>query len=213
MKKMLSLAAALLLVAGAAWAQPGPDKDCCPPDGPGMHGMGMMDCGPGPMGGMERDDDGDGPIKGLLRDVDLTDEQEGKLEKLQLDNQKKMVERKAQMVEYKSKLQLAMITDKYSEKDIKEIAGKLADFHKEGIILHAALVRAIRDMLTDPQRVQFDQNVLAAGKGMGMGPGRGMMKRWGMGWDCGPGWGGPGPDHPRIMKEYRMEKEKDKDDE
>jgi Spy/CpxP family protein refolding chaperone len=182
MRKLTLATAALLLFAGAAMAQP--------PEG-NMPGHGMMGHGPMWMG-----DGGAGPMMGCLKGIELTDDQRGKLDKMHLDQARKMVERGGTMADLHSKLKLAITADKFSQKDVDDIATKIGKFHQEQISMHAAMMRAVRDLLTPDQRIKFDQNVLTMGRmGMGkrMGQGMGPGMKCGMGLGMGQGMGKCGP--------------------
>jgi len=192
MNSLKLIASALLLTAGAVYAEP---PEPMAPGHPGMMEMmgghgGMPGCDMKGMEKMKCGDD-DGPMEGLCGDLDLTDEQEAKAEKICYDNQRKMVERKSTMVDLQTKLKLAMTADKYSQKDIDDIAAKMGKFHQEGVLLRAAHLKAIRDLLTPEQKMELDEKVLKMGHGQGMGMGKGMGKgRHGMGKgmkDCGQG--------------------------
>ncbi len=187
MRKFALIAVGLLLIAGTAYSEK-PEEMEGHEGMMGHHpGMGMMG-----RGGMEMmNDDGPGPMMGLLRGIELTDEQRATLDKMRLDNERKMIERRSTMVDLGGKLKLAITADKFSQKDVDEIAAKMGKFHEEGITMHVANVRAIRDILTPEQRVRFDQNILSEGPGMGKGMGMGREKHGWLGMfkgkKCGPG--------------------------
>jgi len=194
MRKMTITAVALMLLAGAAFAQPpmdGKSPDGMPPGHPKM--MGMMGHGGMDMKGC--DNDGPGAMKGCMRSINLSDDQEAKLEKIHFTHQRKQIERKATMVDMQSKLKLAMTAEKFNQKDIDELAAKIGKFHQEAVLLKVSNLREVREILTPEQRPEFDQNVLNMGPGMGMGMGMGDGKGRGMGkgmGKCGPGGCGEG---------------------
>jgi len=197
MRKITVAAVAIMLLAGATFAQPqmdGKTPDGMPPGHPKMMGMGH-----GPMGMKGCDDDGPGAMKGCMRGINLTDEQEAKLEKIHFTHQRKMIERKAAMVDMQSKLKLAMTAEKFNQKEIDELAGKIGKFHQEAVLLRVSNLREVREILTPEQRPEFDQNVLNMGHGMGMGMGMGDGKGRGKGMGkCGPGGCGEGPGRGRM---------------
>jgi len=184
MKYLTTIALAVVLIAaGAVMAAPAADPTPAPMPGmmpPHPPMMGMM---------MEADDEGednDGPgMMGCMMGLNLTDDQQASLQKAHLEMQKKQLERHAQMVDLMTKLKLAMVADKYSQKDIDDLAAKIGKFHQESVQLKAKHLREVRDVLTPEQRAHFDQMILSGpmmggGKGMkGMGMMRGM-KRGGM---------------------------------
>jgi len=192
MKKLTIAVFALLLLAGAVIAQNTPpakdddDVQWMMKRHPGMMG-GPMGCGPM---WMSDDDDDDHPMCGCLRGIDLTDDQEAKIEKARLDMQRKKVENRAVIVDLHTKLKLALTSDKTTDKEIADIAGKIGKFHQDAVKMHADFLREVRKNLTDKQRIEFDRNVLMSpGMGMGMGAGMGMGKGMKKGM-CGPRGGG-----------------------
>lgn len=190
MKRILPLALALLFVSTSlALAQIGNPADAPRPK--------MM--GPGhPMGWQMNDDDDDNFMPGMCG-IEFTDEQQAKLDKLRLDGQKVRLERRAQMVDLQAKLKLAMTADKYSQKDIDDIAAKMGKFHQEAVLMRAKHLKEVRDMLTPEQRIKFDQHILSGPMGKGF-PGRcgdmpGKGKGPGCGFGCDDDFGGQGRGH------------------
>ena len=170
MRKFIVAAAALILIAGIAFAERG--EDPAEKMGPGHHGM---------MEGMGMEGCHGAPMMGCLRGIELTDDQRAQMEKGKLHQEKIMVARKADMAQLQSKLKLAIVADKFDQGDVNDIVGKIAKFHQDGLTMHIKHMRAVRDMLTPDQRVTFDQNVLAMGPGMGEGMGGGMGRGMGPG--------------------------------
>jgi len=175
--RITTLALAVLLVlGGAAMAQPPKMMDDSPAPFPGHPPMGMK-----MMHGC--DDDDDAPMR-CLDDIDLTDEQEAKLEKMALDHHRKRLERRAVMVDLQTRLKLAITAEKFNQKEIDDLAAKIGKFHQEAVSLKVGHLREVRAILNDEQRIEFDQNLLKCGPGKGMGKGR--FKKMGRGMGCGP---------------------------
>ncbi len=147
---------------------------------------GMMPPGHPPMG-MAMDDDEDG-MKHCMMGIGFTDEQQAKLDKMRLEGQRTQVEKKAQMADLQAKLKLAMTAEKFSQKEIDDVAAKMGKFHQEAILMKAKHVREVREMLTAEQRIKFDQSILDGKMGPGgRSPGFGMGHGMGKGHDCGSG--------------------------
>ena len=168
----------LFLMAGLVIAQPQAGR---PGMGPG-HG-GWMSDQPGPPGA--------GFHKGCMG-LNLTDEQQTQIQALRLEHQRKMVELKSETGNLRDKLKLIITDDKFSEKAVSELTGKLAKAQQQRMVMKAKHLRKVRDLLTDEQKVMFDQKVLAGHIGFGHGEGFGMkgQKQQGFrhkGPRCGPG--------------------------
>lgn len=157
-------ASALLLSVAIAWAQP-PATDS-PPFGAGPHFRGM---GPGMGPRWEADDDDDLP--GICADLGLTQEQQAKLEKMRLEHHKAMVDVVDQMRATRLALRKAVIADKYDGKSVADIAAKLGKLAEQAAKIRTDHLRQVRDLLTDEQRVRFDQRILSFHAGKGCGPG------------------------------------------
>lgn len=154
---------ALFLVAGPAIAQPQ---------------AGHLGMGPG-SGGWMSDQPGPPPgadfHKGCMG-LNLTDEQQSQIQVLRLEHQRKMVELKSETGNLRDKLKLAVTDDKFSEKAVSDITGKIAKAQQQRMEMKAKHLRKVRDILTDEQKVKFDQKVLAGHIGFGHGDGFGKMR-------------------------------------
>ncbi|MBM3326058.1 MAG: periplasmic heavy metal sensor [Calditrichaeota bacterium] len=162
MKNKLFLTALLaLFIATVAVAQP-------------MMAPGRMDCGKHRGMAMMADRPTIDPLGRCLMGIDLTDQQKKDVEKLALEHQKKMLEQHAKMVDLKSKMKLALTSDK---PNIDDLAVKIGKLHEEKAKMKANHLRKMRDILTPDQRITFDRNILTIGGGhcksrMGCGAGR-----------------------------------------
>ncbi|MDP8239715.1 MAG: Spy/CpxP family protein refolding chaperone [Candidatus Hatepunaea meridiana] len=166
-KHIAAIVLTVLLTAGFALAQQA---------GPGPRGMGQgwqMDKPSGPPMGPRGD---------CMPMMNLTDEQRSNIQKLRLEHQRSMVEMKSETANYHSKLKLLIAGDKYSEKAVKDLAGKIGDAKKKHIQLKADHLRKVRNLLDDDQKIRFDQKVLSGGFDFGGHPGPGHGMKSGM--DC-----------------------------
>jgi len=171
--KHLTLILALsLLLAGAVVAQPGT----------GAPGMGRG----GPVWMNDDDDDDNRHLmfmqKGCMMGMNLSDDQQQKIEKLRLDHQKSMLEIRSEMHQFRTKMKLLITADKFDQKAVDELAGKIAKAHEKLTGMMAKHLRGVRDILTDEQKVKFDQKIISGKMGFqGQGPHPGMKGRPGMG--------------------------------
>ncbi len=151
----------LSLVAGLAMAQPQAGR---PGMGPGHGGWMSNQPGPPPEAGFH---------KGCMG-LNLTDEQQKEIQALRLAHQRKMVELKSETGNLRDKLKLVITDDKFNEKAVSDITGKLAKAQQQRMEMKAKHLRKVRDLLTDEQKVKFDQKVLAGDICFGHGDGFGM---------------------------------------
>ena len=156
--------AATFLLAGVAIAQPGP----------GIQGMGK---GPG----WWADEPGGPPMgrmQGCMKGMNLDDDQKGKIEKLRLAHQKEMLALKTETSGLRDKMKLLVIADKFDQKAVDDLAGKIAKAHEKRVSLMVKHLRKVRDILNDEQKVKFDQHVISGEMGFrGQKRGPGMMHR------------------------------------
>lgn len=116
---------------------------------------------------------------------DLTPEQETKIEALRVDHLKKRTEYRNQMNELRAKKQTLMTTDKADLNAINSIIDQMTNLQNKMMKEKAKHNQDIRSLLTDAQKVYFD-NRSSMGKGnrsngcmhseMGQGNGRGMNR-------------------------------------
>ncbi|MDX9695901.1 MAG: Spy/CpxP family protein refolding chaperone [Bacteroidales bacterium] len=116
---------------------------------------------------------------------DLTPEQETKIEALRVDHLKKRTDYRNQMNELRAKKQTLMTTDKSDLNAINGIIDQMTGLQNKMMKEKAKHNQDIRSLLTDSQKIYFD-NHSAMGKGnrsngcmhseMGQGNGRGMNK-------------------------------------
>ena len=166
-KHITSIIIAVLFLAGSAIAQP--------PAQAGQ-GKGFMR-GPGPNAPM-------GPHMALCKGLNLTDEQQIQIQNLKLKHQRAMVELQTDVASLRGKLKLLITDDSFKEKEVNGIVDKLAKAHQKQMQMKVKHLREVRDILTDEQKVRFDQKILSGRLGFGHGPGHGMgpgMERGPMG--------------------------------
>lgn len=150
---------------------PTPDE---PMDMPHM-GWGMYGQG-GPKGHQMMNWMGGGIHRGLMG-VDLTAEQKDKLAVIARNHQRKMAELQQEVAGTQAKLKLMITDDNFNKSEVESLAKKVAKVHETMMIARSEHLRAVRDLLTPEQRIQFDSNVMSMempGKGgsrMGHGPG------------------------------------------
>ncbi len=109
--------------------------------------------------------------------LNLTDEQQVKIQQLRLEQQREMIKIKSEVSNLRDKLKLAVTADKFDAKAVNDMTGKLAKVQQQRMMMKAKHLRKVRDILTDEQRVKFDQKVLSGRFGFGHGGCSGM---------CGP---------------------------
>ena len=169
-KHITAVLVVILFTVGLASAQP---------SGMPGHGKGQRECCPKMMGPGQCDMPGMFGLK-------LTDEQRKQVQNLKLENQRAMLEMKSDMSELHNNLKLAVTDNKFKQGDVDKIAGKLGSTHEKKIQMKIKFIRSMRDILTDEQRVIFDQKILAKGIdfGHGMKKGPGMRGHGGRGKGC-----------------------------
>jgi len=129
------------------------------------------------------DDDGEmdfGPRMHCLAGLELTDDQKKAVMELQNGHKKKMIETHSEMAGEMGKMKLFMIGDKFDSKGADALINKQADMHKKIAKERVRFMRSVRDLLTDDQKIIFDNNILSQGPGQGM-MGHGKMGHGKMG--------------------------------
>ena len=141
----LTVAPLLALFALApAFAQHGP-----PPGGPGGFG------GPGGPGGHGRGP-GPGPVEFALRAIDLTDAQKAQIDTLmKARHAAAEANRDAAMEAHRAPAEQVQATT-FDEAAIRGKAAAAAVFEADRVVADAALLRDVRAVLTDAQRVKFN---------------------------------------------------------
>ncbi len=157
-KHITSIIIAVLFLAGSAIAQP-----------PAQEGQGK-----GPMWGHHPPDAPMPPHWAECKGLKLTDEQQTQIQSLKLKHQRAMVELQTDVASLRGKLKLLITDDSFKEKEVNGIVDKLAKAHQKRIQMKVKHLREVRDILTDDQKVRFDQKILSGGLGFGHGPGHGM---------------------------------------
>lgn len=116
---------------------------------------------------------GQGPRMQAQNMLNLTDEQQTQIDQLRLELQKEMTPLQTRMQNLRSEYKLMLIDEKNSESALKAQLNKIADLRTQMEIVKAKHQRKVRSLLTDEQKVKFDQRILSGrGKGMrGQGPG------------------------------------------
>ena len=157
-KHITSIIIAVLFLAGSAIAQP----------------PAQAEQGKGPMWGHHPPDAPMGPHMALCKGLNLTDEQQIQIQNLKLKHQRAMVELQTDVASLRGKLKLLITDDSFKEKEVNGIVDKLAKAHQKRIQMKVKHLREVRDILTDDQKVRFDQKILSGHLGFGHGPGHGM---------------------------------------
>lgn len=114
----------------------------------------------------------------------LTEQQSQQIEKLRVEHLKKMNTMRAEMEKLRSEKHALMIAEKPDQKaidaTIDKMAAQRATMQKEQARYHLA----VRALLTDEQKVYFDQKTSNNRKGKGWGKGYGPRGNRGCGYNC-----------------------------
>ena len=160
MKRILlsALTLIVLLSAGSLFAQP-----------PGMRGN--MPPASGMMGAMQQ---APNVLPGTF--LGLSAEQQTAIAKLRLEQQKMAAPLRAEVQSLRSAYRLMLIDPKVSESKLKAQFAKISAKRQALALLQAKHQRAVRNLLTDEQKVKFDQRILSGhGKRGCRGKKGGMM--------------------------------------
>ena len=135
-------------------------------------GMGKGSCGQGPGMGMEHGFMGGGGHgqQGMgmcMRGIDLTEDQEKKLQKIKHDHKRKMLEMGTNADRVHGKMKLLITADKFDKSELNKIIDKTTAHKKEMMTAHVMHMRNLRDILTDDQKIKFDNNIMSPGHGGG----------------------------------------------
>ncbi len=114
----------------------------------------------------------------------LTADQQKKVDALRLDFQKKMLPLRDEVRALQNSYKLLIIDDKASEGKLKAQLQKISAKRQEMALLRAKHMREVRSLLTDEQKIKFDQHILSSKKDAfkkhvkrNKRPGRSMMGR------------------------------------
>lgn len=112
--------------------------------------------------------------------LDLSAEQQTKIDKLRLDLQKMAAPLRADVQSLQTAYRLMIIDPKVSESKLKTQLGKISAKRQALALLRAKHQRQIRSLLTDEQKVKFDQRIISGhGKKGRMGHKGGKMRKGG----------------------------------
>lgn len=161
---------AVFLIAGVASAQP---------YGPPGGGRGPRAEHPGMPGGNSGGDQ-DMSWHGMCQGMNLTDDQEKQLDKLKIEQQKEMLVIHSEMQGLRVNMKQLIVADKFDKKAVSQNASKISAAAGKIAELKANHMRKVRDLLTEDQRLKFDQKILS---------GRGGPGKMGMPHKGGPGHG------------------------
>lgn len=150
----IAVVIAAVMMTGQLMAQPGSKMQGCMKEGMMMHGEGQM---------QKR---GGGPMQLL----NLSEEQQGKFQALMLQHQKDVLPLHSEIEKLHTNLKLELTSDKFDAAKAKSIQAEISKVMNEIGSKRIAHQRAVRDLLTPEQRVQFDKHILS-GKGGPGGPG------------------------------------------
>lgn len=143
--QLLSMLLGVILLTGLAFAQ-GPGN---PPVGPER-----------PMFGQ----------KAPMSRLGLTDQQQAKIEKLRLQFEKEMLPLRDKVKSLNTEYRLMVIDEKASKAQLKAQLDKISALRTTMALKRAEHQRQIRNLLTDEQKLKYDQHYLNPGrKGMMMG--------------------------------------------
>jgi Spy/CpxP family protein refolding chaperone len=104
---------------------------------------------------------------------DLTQEQKDQLKALRLQEMKAMTQYKNQLDEYKAKLKTLTTSDNVNLKDVDKVIDHMGKIKLEMAKNKLSNRMAVRNLLSDDQKVLFDMHAMK-GKGKG-GRGKGMI--------------------------------------
>lgn len=88
--------------------------------------------------------------------LDLSDEQKEQIQEIHLNGQKEMLPLKTQLQEAHAKLRTLTVADEYDEGEVQEVIGEISELNKTMLTNRVEHRQQIRELLTDDQRVKFD---------------------------------------------------------
>jgi len=129
-----------------------------------------MGSGPGPHPAWGGGEPRPNPGRECLAGLDLSDKQKQQIAKLKRDHHRKMVELGSKMAGMRGKIKLMITGEDFKQSDLNELCQNIGKFHERMVQMRVNHMRQIRNLLTDEQKVIFDQRVLSR-----PGPGGPMM--------------------------------------
>jgi len=132
---------------------------------PGIQGMAFRDYGQrGDAPWMGKDHGKhSGDMHRAMMGIDLNEKQEKTIAKLKREHKIKLIELKSQMAGLHAKGKLLIVDDNVKDSDIKAFATKISSYSGKMFVLRMSHARDVRALLTDEQRLTFDNNVLSQG--------------------------------------------------
>lgn len=100
-----------------------------------------------------------------MKMLNLNADQQKKIDALRLDFQKKILPLRDEVQALRTSYKLMTIDDKVSEGKLKAQLQKLSAKRQEIALLRAKHMRQVRSILTEEQKLKFDQHVLNGNKG------------------------------------------------
>jgi len=188
-KQLIALLVAGLLIAGTTFAQPpqpaaeGDAPPCHPGKGkPGMMRQQIIERQWGGAGG------------GCCGIEDLTEAQEKSMRDLGAAHKRDMLKMKTDLESEQVALKLLITDKKYDQGKVDATITKISNIKKDMLIAKTKHQKAVRELLTDDQKVQFDNKILNCKQGPGGQKGMKGCKMGGkMGGGMGSCGGGGGP--------------------
>jgi len=120
------------------------------------------------------------PAGKMMIQLQLTDKQQAQIAKLRLAFQKEMLPLRDQVHSLRTQYRLMVIDSKFSTADLRKQLNKISTLREKMALKRAEHQRQIRSLLTDEQKVKFDQHFLAGPKMNKKGRRGGMHKPFGM---------------------------------
>lgn len=118
--------------------------------------------------------DGFGQSGFCERIPDLTEDQQAKIDALRLEQMKQMTNHRNQMDVLRAKKRTLMTSDNADMKEINSVIDQMTSLQNERMKTSAKHRQAVRNLLTDEQKVYFDA---MSGHGRGHGRGHGKAGR------------------------------------
>lgn len=93
--------------------------------------------------------------------LNLTDDQKTQIDKLRLEHQKEILPLRNEVHNLQSEYKLLIIDNKVSEAKLKKHAENISSLRETLSLKHALHQRQVRSLLTDEQKVKFDQHIIS----------------------------------------------------
>jgi len=121
------------------------------------------------------------PSAGMaMAQLQLTDKQQSQIDQLRLTFQKEMLPLRDQVHSLQTQYRLMVLDSKASKAALQKQLSKISSLREKMALKRAEHQRQIRSLLTDEQKVKFDQHFLTGPKMNKMGCRGGMHGRRGM---------------------------------